>query len=167
MCLDLQRCPPIGGPAQNSWDLCRFERLGLACSSPVLRPPWPMDRARETFGCATATATWAKYACWVWHRNRRRSHLAMAFATRGSCASLEFQRAPKGEILNTKLQFFKRFVKKVAWKLSSVNRWKYWSENLSKNSLKYKQSSCVFSQLNYFSNDTWQLKVSSNYVRTI
>lgn len=98
MCLDLQRYPLIGGPAQNLWDLCRYERLELACSSPALLPPWPMDRDLGMFGYATATATWVRCACWVSPRNHRRWHLATESATRGSCVSREFQRAHKGEI---------------------------------------------------------------------
>lgn len=98
MCLDLQRCPLIGGPAQNLWDLYRYERLELACSSPALRPPWPMDRVLGMFGCATATVTWARCACWVSPQNHLRWHLATESATRGSCVSREFRHARKGEI---------------------------------------------------------------------
>lgn len=99
MCLDLQRYPLIGGPAQNLWDLCQFERLGLAYSSPAQRPHWPMDRAPGTFGCATAMVTWVKSACWVSPRNHHKWHLVTESATQGSYVSREFQRAPKGEIL--------------------------------------------------------------------
>lgn len=99
MCLDLQHCPLIGDPAQNLWDLCQFERLGLACSSPVLRLHWPMDRVPGTFGCATAMVTWVKSACWVSPRNHHKWHLVTESATQESYVSREFQRALKGEIL--------------------------------------------------------------------